>query len=169
MLNWKESEELLREFLSWIKENSVITDYDERNLNIKEIFILVKKIKEIKETIIDEDKEVFGFNQFLLLDNAQKAFVILSTADKRLSKKDLSEKIESNFKLIVNTSYLNQVKWFSQIRKQIHHSKSKNTKYIQIKKYLDNHPKIKKLGCGKFSLNFHKHVKNLISFLHEKN
>ncbi|MBD3228920.1 MAG: hypothetical protein GF329_12095 [Candidatus Lokiarchaeota archaeon] len=173
MIDWKEPKGILEEMISWMRKHSPINKdiYITKGKKIKN---LLDRLSIITDYDIEYKKKNFAFDRFLKLDAAQKAFVILATMDEKLKNElenhpitNREQKLKSNFKLIVNTIYLRQLKTFSNIRKQIL-SEESNEKNTHIKKYLRYHPKIKKLGCGKFSLNFHRHVKNLIEYLENK-
>ena len=167
MLNWKETQGVLDEFLNCIYKKKEILEEDFENMRqkIDKIFQILSKIKDVP--IIDEKETKFGFKRFLLLDPAQKTFVILAVSNKKLINFDINGIQHPNFKLIVNTIYLKLLKSFSTIRKSILNKENGFDIYEHIDEYIQTHPKLKKLGCGQFSLNFHKHVKNLIAYLYK--
>lgn len=167
VLNWNETKGVLDEFLNCIYKKKEILDDDFENMRhrIDKIFKIISQIDEVP--IINEKETKFGFERFLLLDPAQKTFVILAVSNKKLINFDNNGIENPNFKLIVNTIYLKLLKSFSTIRKRILNKENGFDTYKHIETYIQSHPKLKKLGCGQFSLNFHKHVKNLILYLYK--
>ena len=161
LVELEEAKGILNEIFQWIKDHNVLDDelYKFKREKVKKILSYVDNMNQA-DLATDEE---FGLIRFVKLDDAQKAFVILAMADKRLI--DKKPKTITNLKLIVNTSYLNQVKWFSRIRDDIKQDKSEKLKKPHINNYLIEHPHIKRLGCGEFALNFHKHIKNLFDFI----
>jgi hypothetical protein len=167
VLNWKETHGVLDEFLNCIykKKEILEEDFDNMKHRIDTIFKIISQINDVP--IIDEIETKFGFERFLLLDPAQKTFVILAVSNKKLKNFDNNGIENPNFKLIVNTIYLKLLKSFSTIRKRILNKEKGVETYKHINDYIQTHPKLKKLGCGQFSLNFHKHVKNLMAYLYK--
>jgi len=164
LYNWNEVEGIISEVLNWMKENSNISEEMYLN-NIRKINLVLKIVKMVELDYVEDLKD-FGLDRFYKLDDAQKAFVILASVDKRLSKENYLKTDEKNFKILTNTTYLNLVKSISRIKETIKKGDIENQKIIHIKKYINANPKIKRLGCGKFSLNFHKHVKNLLNLIY---
>jgi len=100
-------------------------------------------------------------SRFGKLDPAQKAFVILATADKELDFSTLIQK-GKNLEAIVKTSYLKEVRWFSMVAKKVEEISAGKE---NIKKYLEKYPRLKRIGCGNFARNFPDHVFKLLGHL----
>ena len=113
--------------------------------------------EESEDTIILPER----LSRFGKLDPAQKAFVIIATADKELDFSTLIEK-GKNLDVIVKTSYLKEVRWFSLIAKKIE-DLAQGKEYI--KEYLEKYPRLKRIGCGNFARNFPDHVFKLLGHL----
>jgi len=126
----------------------------------------VREIISILGDLITEDGEIIWpkrLERFGKLDAAQKAFVILAVADPEL---DFSTLIQKGHKIetIVKISYLKEVRWFSKIaRKLAELVEEKKQKHI--KEYLDQNPRLKRIGCGNFAKNFPDHVFRLLGHL----
>ncbi|MHA1309578.1 MAG: hypothetical protein ACTSWR_07195 [Candidatus Helarchaeota archaeon] len=165
MLNWSETEKIMQEILHWMRKNTLINEntYNER---IKKIRKIMDEIIKINEKEIKEFNNEFTIKRFINLDDAQKAFVLLAIIDERLNSEHIKYLKINNFKILVNTIYLNLVKAFSNIRNSLNNNLLEKEDYISILNYLKEHPHIKKLGCGQFSLNFYKHIKNVLKYLY---
>jgi hypothetical protein len=100
-------------------------------------------------------------SRFGKLDPAQKAFVILAAADIELDFSTLIQK-GKNLEAIVKTSYLKEVRWFSMVAKKVEEISAGKE---NIKKYLRNYPRLKRIGCGNFARNFPDHVFKLLGHL----
>jgi len=113
--------------------------------------------EEKEDTIIWPDR----LSRFGKLDPAQKAFVILAAADKELDLSTLIQK-GKNLDVIVKTSYLKEVRWFSMMTKKIE-DLTQEKEYV--KEYLEKYPRLKRIGCGNFARNFPDHVFKLLGHL----
>jgi len=165
--NWKETNGILEELLEWMKNNNIITNENYIILKNK-AFKILRSLENVGSPKAIKEYSKFSFNKFFELDEAQKAFVIFASVDEKFENKRFHIDKEGSFKLLVNTIYLKLVKNFSRIKDQIKRNNINND-ISYIRKYIELNPKIKRLGCGKFSLNFHKHVYNLLCFINENN
>ncbi len=127
----------------------------------------VREIISILGDLIDADGEIIWpkrLERFGKLDAAQKAFVILAVADPEL---DFSTLIQKGQKIetLVKISYLKEVRWFSQIVKTLNEIIEGKEIFVDIRRYLEKNPRMKRIGCGNFAKNFPDHVFKLLGHL----
>jgi len=167
-LSWTNVKGILHEFLQWMMDNNKISIelYDKIMKRAEDIINYIKN-NEAKKNIVTNNE--FGIDRFFNLDEAQKAFVIYGYIEKELKFISFLKNNTHNFKILANTIYLNLIKNFSDIYHSVINKNHSVNNIFYIKNYIRQNPKIKKLGCGKFSTNYHKHIKNLMHFLNASN
>ena len=153
---------IIFEILDFMEETGEITlelKLDKLRRVREIISILGDLINEAGEILWPERLERFG-----KLDAAQKAFVILAVADPEL---DFSTLIQKGHKIetIVKISYLKEVRWFSQIARTLKEIIEGQELFVDIRRYLEKNPRMKRIGCGKFAKNFPDHVYKLLGHL----
>ncbi|MHC1591809.1 MAG: hypothetical protein ACXQS8_06970 [Candidatus Helarchaeales archaeon] len=97
-------------------------------------------------------------HRFNSLDIAQKATVLLALIDSRVSK---DFKMKLPIKPYLEVLYLRFLTLFQKVLK----SPAEHEEFPEIKEYVTQNPKLKRIGCGKFFNNFYEHVKNLLELI----
>ena len=155
------SANIIREILEFMqKDIAEITEdvTQDKIRRVEEIISELTKLPRENSEIIWPDR----LERFGKLDPAQKAFVILAAADRELDFSTLIQK-GGRIETIVKISYLQEVRWFSQIAKKLNDIVEGAAE--NIKKYLEKNPRLKRVGCGNFAKNFPDHVIILLSHL----
>jgi hypothetical protein len=154
------SANIIREILEFMQNDIAEITEDVKEEKLTRVLDIISKLKILPmegDTILwPERLERFG-----KLDEAQKAFVILAAADDQL---DFSKLVRQGKKIdtIIKLSYLKEVRWFSMVAKKVEEiAEGKEN----IKKYLEQNPRLKRIGCGNFAKNFPDHVLRLLGHL----
>ncbi|HUX99269.1 MAG TPA: hypothetical protein VMV49_06910 [Candidatus Deferrimicrobium sp.] len=154
------SANIIKEILDFMQKDITEITVEIKEEKLDRVENIISELKNLpqKHSEIQWPKRLERFGK---LDPAQKAFVILATADKEL---DFSTLIEKGTKIetIIKISYLKEVRWFSQVSKKVEEIVEGKE---NIRKYLEKNPKLKRIGCGNFAKNFPNHVFNLLSHL----